>query len=995
MPSTIKTIQELSVLQKQIMDAAKASEAKAIGLQEAGDQLGAAKEAQKAIDYAALLDEATMGLNDYRSKLDTQIRTGSILTDDLSEPTATLPTTSEGINKKLQDALSVSLGSEVDLTSGLGVKLRRDLAFLQPASKEEYLKTQFPPERVVTKNVLGAPVTMVQDDNGKWTPIDEFETTGKDFVDVVGEIGPTIGSMVGGLGGFGLQRSPIGVATGSAFGAAAVGTAQDVIARRMLGVGETFSESLPRRVTESVVAAPIEYATMKLGAPIGRGVAKAAVGQTTKRAELFAEAEEFFAKNGYNTGLSRIARGSLESQEKMMRAAQRLPNSALGRDVLYGAKRIERFMDDAIKPGQLPDVLYDDTLKALRHEHDQLVKQIAISDEVVARELRNSIDSEMYRRMSRPVKDESASAQYVRTIVEQAKTNAEKAKNNIYNSFYEKANQLVSVDGDELANVIEEAYFKGQSRPPAIAKEIKKLRQRNRNSKIIEKLQKQVDSGSLKQNTQESFERKIAELREISGPLNASQLDETFRNIRDLAPTGPIAGTGSGELKRVSKIAENVAQQFRDDVYRKTIDPVNGTSLYQEWSEATTKMQDFQEFVQSSIADLIAIDGREPKLTSRELLTRVFSDPDKTNQVLTAVKRNDPNNFGPFLLNLQETYLNRIGLNGTTIGSNKQIKFDEGVIRTLFGAENPRHGENMVSKMRLLQQSFERQKIDPSKISLNDVKDLESALSKDSIQEVIQAIGNKAQKQQEIESLTRNILIKDAINGHRESIVRGEFPAALFDAPPDQVRKIFGKFTAKDQKAMRADYMEHLFSRYPGNPDATIGRLQLFDGPRLIEDAKRNPKIRKNLEVVIGKEKTDTLFSAAQLTEATQTVPKGQDFRVTGVVTEKGARAFAPIQAIMASLGDRYTAALYRSGDLFPLLKKLGQKELTEEQYNTAMALTFESLLLTSKGVQSLTETGKYEPEWAHRLGRTTGWMAKEVEFGKEFGIRSKPESSQ
>lgn len=174
----------------------------------------------------------------------------------------------------------------------------------------------------------------------------------------------------------------------------------------------------------------------------------------------------------------------------------------------------------------------------------------------------------------------------------------------------------------------------------------------------------------------------------------------------------------------------------------------------------------------------------------------------------------------------------------------------------------------------------------------------------------------------------------------------------------------------------------------------------MFDGQRLIEDARRNPRIRANIETVIGKRDSDLLFNVAKLTEATRTAPTGQGFRLTGVVT-KGqetaikARAFAPIQAIVSSLGDMTSAALYRSGDFFPLMRTLGQKELTEEQYNAAMGKALNRLLLTSQGIQALTETGKYEPEWAHRLGQTVGWMAKEVEFGKEFGIRPKPKASE
>ena len=62
-------------------------------------------------------------------------------------------------------------------------------------------------------------------------------------------------------------------------------------------------------------------------------------GAVSERTKLINEAGEFLAKEGYPTSLARFASGSVESQEKMLRAAQNLPNSKIGQDFAFGAKR--------------------------------------------------------------------------------------------------------------------------------------------------------------------------------------------------------------------------------------------------------------------------------------------------------------------------------------------------------------------------------------------------------------------------------------------------------------------------------------------------------------------------------------------------------------------------------------------------------------------------------------------------------------------------------
>ena len=374
-------------------------------------------------------------------------------------------------------------------------------------------------------------------------------------------------------------------------------------------------------------------------------------------------------------------------------------------------------------------------------------------------------------------------------------------------------------------------------------------------------------------------------------------------------------------------------------------------------------------------------------MTSGDIMKAAYKSPEDTNLILSAIKRDDPANFPAFERSMQESYLNKIGLNGRQLGSGNEFNFDERIVRELFDSGTGVNGQRMVNKLKDLQSYFNAQKLDSSKITFDDLKQLEGVVSQDAIKEMKFSIANRISNQQKAEKLGRNVLIKDVLNGHKESITRGEFPRALFDAEPAQVKKVFSKLNPAEQKAIREDFAEHVFSRYPGDPDSTAMRLQLWDGDRFLKDVTANPKLKQNMEIALGEDFVNRMTAASRLTEATRTVSNGAGIKPTGVITEKGARGFIPIGPVMNSIGTRATAAMYRAGSLFPLLGKMSQKELTQEQFQKETSKALGTALLTANGIQATLQTGKYDPEWSRRLGQTLGTASKDsIDYAKAFG---------
>jgi hypothetical protein len=973
---SIKLISELEGQKQQATSEFELLSKQAQSLFDSGDQLGAAKVTQKAQQYVDLVNEADLMIGNQKENITRKLADGSFLNE--RDPMEAPLTTSEGIDTRLAKGLAAVIGQPVNMQSELGWEDRKNLAFLTDPSKDEYLKGKYGEPNVKTMNVMGAPVRLINDGSG-WFPVDRYDLTSKDFADAIGEIVPMAGSVVGGIGGAALSKTPAGTSIGSAAGYTAAGTLQDSLAKAVLGAGEGFGNSIMRRSTEAMIGLPIEYGVTKIGGALLRDAATMRKGAISERTNLINEAGEFLAKEGYPTSLARFASGSVESQERMLRAAQNLPNSKIGQDLAFGAKRLAAFMSDEVPRANLPTVLYDDAIKALKADQDLYLKQVAISDNATAQILRRSASEEMQKQMYKPKIDEGAAALYLKESLGKGKAVAEQAKKDVYDSFYQEADSLVSVNPIELAERIERSFYGGASRPVEIQKVISNLRARPQNANKIIDLQKKIDGGKLSPEAESITRRKIQELEEVSGPLSASQLDEQVRIIRDQAPSGPVAGSGANELKRASSTAERVVTQFRDDVYKKQ-------GLYDKWSNATNKYQNFLDYTQTNLAKIL-----ESKLgktmTSGDIMKAAYKSSEDTNLILSAIKRDDPSNFPAFERSMQESYLNKIGLNGRQLGSSDGFDFDERIVRELFDSGTGVNGQRMVNKLNGLQSYFKAQKLDPSKITLDDLKQLEGVVSQDSIKEITSSIASRVSNQQNAEKLGRNVLIKDVLNGHKESITRGEFPKALYDAEPAQVKKVFSKLNTAEQKAIREDFAEYVFSRYPGDPDSTAMRLQLWDGDRFLKDVAANPKLKQNMEIALGEDFVNRMTAASRLTEATRTVSNGAGIKPTGVVTEKGARGFIPIGPVMNSIGTRATAAMYRAGSLFPLLGKMAQKELTQEQFQKETSKALGTALLTANGIQATLQTGKYDPEWSRRLGQTLGTASKDsIDYAKAFG---------
>jgi hypothetical protein len=990
MPTIDSYVKELGSIRSQAVNKIGQVEAEYNQLLQT-DPIAAAKKAEEGrfllTEYDSLMKEESKS----RMKLKSMIADGSFLTpkrmvskgsaDDVFTSEKLLPMDEKQYISALNEGLSTLLGGEVDLDSGVDGETRFGLAFKTGENKEKYLQEKFGKENVQKVDIAGKTVTVLKDPtSNKYIAIDELGLSPKDLIDASGEVAPTIGSIIGGAVAIptvgASTKSPLAVAAFSAGGYTAAASLQDQIASIVTGIGPTLLEAIPERATEAMVGLPIEYGTMKIGKGLGPSIATSRKGKVSERQKLLEESQNYLSKKGYDTFLADIASGGDQKTINRLRLAQRLPEYKIGRDVEVSLDRLKVLQDQNTPPSLKGQALYGDTIKMLQNEAESLNSVIGTYDKQAALQLKTKYNDDVYRLLSRPNQDKEGAGAYIFGELKSAEKKANDLKDEVYTGFYEMANQQgVQFDPVDVAKAIESEYFKGLPRNAALEVELENLYQRPKNAEKIKKIDKQLESSNLTEDKKEKLIRERGRLEALSGPLMPKQMDDLVAIFREAVPEGGTVGKTRKEI--ASGKASKTISEIRNEAY-------SSAGLMDEWNYARDVLQQRLGFEEQQIGTLLKETlGRSDK-TGRGIVESVLSEPRVARDVLNVFALNGEGPAYQGAMSLQQDYLQKIGFGSDIKGRAKDFNFDPDMVRTLFsfspdGKPNGVYGERMVRNLENLKKQIEFENLDASKITADEIYELGSALSEDSKKRVLDTIVKRNKAAQDLDLKRNDILLKIAGNGHREAIDRHEFPQALWTAPSEVIKKTLGKFGPKDQKMIRDDYAEYFFTQYPPKDGYGRKNVQLFDGPKFLSDIKKQPKIEENLRAVVGDEFVDDMINAANVADViTRVAPEKRGLKGGAAISAGGVRPWISIETITGPAKARIAAAMYRSKQLHPLLRNLGKKELSPEDWDNAVNTSLKTTLGSSIGIQALLQTGKYDPLWAAELGNVLGTTPSE-----------------
>ena len=986
MPTIDSYVKELGAVRSQAINRIGQVEAEYNQLLET-DPVAAAKKAEEGQFLLAEYDSLIKDEAKSKDRLKSMIADGSFLTpkrmiskgsaDDVFASDKLLPMDEGQYISALNEGLSTMLGGEVDLDSGVDWKTRFGLAFKTGENKEKYLQEKFGTENVQKVDIAGKTVTILRDPaSNRYTAIDELGLSPKDLIDASGEVAPTIGSIAGGAIAGAVTKSPFAAATFGAGGYTAAASLQDQVASIVTGLGPSLLEAIPERATEAMVGLPIDYATMKIGKAIGTSVARSQKGQVSERQKLLDGSQNYLSKKGYDTFLADIAAGGDQKTISRLRLAQRLPEYAIGRDVEVSLDRLKILQDKNTPSSLKGQALYGDTIKTLRNESEALSSVIGTYDKAIGQQLKSKYDQDMYRMLTRPNQDKEGAGAYIFSELKAAEKKANDLKTNAYTAFYQIADRKgVQFDPIDVAKAIESEYFQGLPRNAALEKELQGLYQRPKNAKKIQKIDKKLDSPGLKPAQEEKLLRERGRLEKLSGPLMPKQMDDLVAIFREAVPEGGAVGGTRKEI--VSGQASKTISQIRNEAY-------DSVGLIDEWDNARSVLQQRLGFEEQQVGALLKESlGRSDK-TGRGIVDGVLSEPRVAKDVLGALALNGEGVAHQGAMSLQQDYLQKIGFGSDVNGRAKDFNFDPDMVRTLFGFSpqgkpNGIYGERMVKNLEALKRQIQLEKLDPSKITADDIYALGDTLSEDGKKQILSAIVEKNKIAQDLDLKRNDILLKIAGNGHREAIDRHEFPQALWTAPSDVIKKTLGRFGPKDQKMIRDDYAEYFFTQYPPKDGYGPRNVQLFNGPKFLDDIEKQPKIEENLRSVVGDEFVDDMINMANVADViTRVAPEKTGLKGGVAISQGGFRPWTSIETIAGPVKARIAAGMYRAKQLHPLLKKLGKKELSPEDWDNAVSASLKTTLGGSVGVQALLQTGKYDPLWAAELGNVLGTTPSE-----------------
>lgn len=978
-----ESLSKLDVLDQQIAAAQQEDPILARKLKEQGLQILG--------DYELLISEQRGAEKD----LEKSLATGSFITEGLDEENRTLDFSPEAITQRYQYGLSSYLNAPVDLSVGLDAKTRAGLAFKTAENKLEYLRNKFGEENVKRMDVGGGQVTLVrnpQDPENKFIATDEFGFSLKDAIDVSGEVFPAIGSIAGGGIALAKTKSPFAISTGSAAGYTAAASIQDAITSAVTRSGPSLLEAIPQRSFEAAVAMPVEYATLRVGGALGAGVAKVKKAKETPIQMVRRTEEDYLRREGIDVAFSSLARGGDQKLLRRLKTAQEMPKSKIGRDVVTGLKRLELLKYQIAGQFDRSQLLYDQTVKDLQHESNLLVDLIGAYDEKAAIALKAEADELLSSYMLRPGQDVEAAGNFVVGMMREAEVAANRIKQETYNSFYHKpvVNEI-EFDPIKVAKIIETQYFEGIARNPALEAATQALRQRPANKKRLDEINTQLKK-RMSPEQREALKRERDSLVQLSGNITARQMDEYVSLFQQAYPDGGLVGKTSE--KRIAGRAAQTLQEIRDSAYSKA-------GVLDEWNFATSVFRQRLGFEEGTIGNILKETLGRSDLTSTQIMNQVTTDPRIVRDLVSAASITSPENGFSMGRTLQQHYLQNIGITGNKPrGYVGKLDFNEDVVRQLFsvrpdGSFSDQLGQKMVEKLNTLKTKIEAQKLDPSKITEQELVQLQGVLSENQYKALTDSIAGRLAKQKELDQLQENILLDIASKGHVEAVDRPAFARALINpsTPISRVQKTIAKFPPAVQKSIRGDFFEELMGRYSKYGETGFGEFDLWDGKKLLDDIQSDKSLRPRMEAVLGKDVVRKLVAASNQLEIIRPVaPDRSPFQGGAAIGSNGkVRSWLSLVTFRDPIRRRFVAGAYRANQLSPFLDQISRRELSQEDYLNALDKTSKFLLTTGNGITALTQTGKYDPEYAAELGNLIGTVQPEgLEFERKEAQKGK-----
>lgn len=894
--------------------------------------------------------------------------------------------TNKNLATQVSQALSMS-PENVDTEEGLPLSNRIALSFLRdPELKAQYIKQNYPnnSEPLV---IDGEPAFAIKTNDGKVTLSTGTGSAIENALAIGGGLGSEVGPMLGGIGAA-AATSPSVVGTPFAFagGYFAAGSAQDVIAQQLLGVEQPLVKTFTDRGVEAAISIPIDIMTAGTGKFLSRRIganslqeAENATLQAIKR--LSSDGMDFDVPAGVQFGPKGVETQKILASQKSGKLRKRIEAT---QEQLFKYSK-------ALKEG-LPDEAgtYQATIDRLKADHDQLVSQIAGDDQKIRQVIQSNLDKRLSAlQIERPSKEPVGNL--FKTYIDDAETAANEVKRQSFNEFYNLANSnKFKVDPDQMANVLLSVRqeMKGKRNPATDAIE-QELRQRKFKLKEYNRFLKAVRAGDVKGDPA-VIRRQLDDLKMDAGPLDYQTMNAFIERVEKEVPEG--GSTGQAIPKQVADVASARLQAFRDEIYKRD-------NMQSAWGKARLDMQNRMAFEGQTPASIVkSIFGEDVKSPS-QVADVLISDPTKTrkifNLLLSSPDQNVSSQVPKLRGQLQEIYLDSIGLSRVPGITSQQVKFNPEVVRVLWGVDrrgniNEAVGQKMVQKMDYLNKAFADAKVPIKDITPDDVGVYFQSLDENSTKNLAKAMVSKAKAQDDLDRFTNNKVVDLALKGKWEFLDGDSLPKALISNTTSyrEVGRVLSKMPESEKSALKNDFMRELLNNYSGGQPMRRAPFATFwDTKRFLSDidiAKGKSDLVRKMDAVLGPEETQKFIDISRVMDATtinNAPPKDQVRSTIGM----GGASFYLAEGVSSYFRNAFYAAMLgsKAADKSGLLRFIARDagpEATEKAFQKAIKLT----IGTRVGIQALAEQARHDPRIAAELQKFAATMNQSEQEAKE-----------
>jgi len=858
-----------------------------------------------------------------------------------------------------------------------------------PEGELEYLKRTYPDANIAPIDVGGKIEYLIKNKDGSTlTTLDKgvAGTAGMLAVEAPLALADAMATIGTGL----ITKSPVAGTVAGAATRATLGPVADAITRAALNMPQDVGESVARRGMEAGVG-------MALG--LGIDVIPASVVAARVPGKFKNEFLKAYQKSAKRLDLppSAVPAGAQFGPQGLAGAqelAGRFPKSNIAGSMRKTQESL-RNLFEGVKKG-IPATPNDFSAIAVNLE----AQRSAISGRIARTNNKNvKIVDESINEILRPRAKQNLDelGGILRNTMEAAENQATKSTTEQYDVLAQVANDAgFQIKAGDLLNMLpaikgrinvggafDEAAVKG------VENRLKEVADAPELIALAQKKLNKAETASRKRDLTNEIQR----LQSINKPLDFKAFDAYIRAFNDARPDGAVGGTtkdvfGAGVSAELSALRRDIYGGF-DATYP------DGTvkNLGKEFSRATDLVRARGAFEANTLGGILKEVAGEQSKTPRDIVRSVMREPATINRVMQAAREleaTDPtqaNVANGLQKMMRSQYLDDLSGGGKRGVS--QLNYDQGMLESLYGnkANAAARGLDSINgKLKSLKSA------NPPKMTLADLDELSSALSKDERDQIANGIIKRNKLEAQDRALIESSVFKAARKGQFEEIDPDLLSKSILSKSSTigQTKSTMvklGQSSAESRNLFKGDFMRNLLDGYPGgSPSANAPYTPLFDTKKFLADWESptgKSQFAQKVETVLGQKQAQFLYDIAKLSEGntiTDVAAKAFDARVVGSPT--GGTVVLPIIPIISNLRNRYMAAMLSIGsDRYGLKKALARNALPGE-VNDVYVKMFNQTFMTREGITALSHQASSDPEFSAELQNAM------IEFDKKEGLQ-------